>query len=442
MPRRPLKIAAFLGAAGSCWLARGEERFPPPDFESGYKLPPTTAPAGHWWAAPYVDILILAACLAIAVWMIYKARSRRGVFWLSLFSLAYFGFYRKGCVCAIGSAQNVAYGLFQPDYAVPWSVLAFFVLPLAVALFAGRAFCAGACPQGALQDLFLIKPVKVPRWLEHALGIIPFLFLGAGVVFAATGTGFMICRFDPFVPLFRLSGSSFILAAGAAFLVVGTFVGRPYCRFLCPYGALLKMAALVATRRVRVTPDYCTQCRLCENSCPFGVIRQPSSGGIAERNLFRERRRLGWLLASLPLLIAAGAWLGFAVSPALARLHPAVELADRYAAAGTPHSGYGPVSPETLALERAARTADKLSAEAITLRHRFKLAGALFGAWVGLVIGVKLISLSVQYKRADFEPERGGCFACARCFLDCPNERVRRGEIAAIDVPVTTKTTA
>src|SRR5215510_15844713 len=31
-------------------------------------------------------------------------------------------------------------------------------------------FCAGVCPHGALQDLLLIKPLKVPAWLQHALG--------------------------------------------------------------------------------------------------------------------------------------------------------------------------------------------------------------------------------------------------------------------------------
>ena len=66
-----------------------------------------------------------------------------------------------------------------------------------------------------------------------------------------------------------------MVLSGAALLLLGVFVGRPYCRFLCPYGALLKLGAIVAKWRVRVTPDYCTQCRLCEASCPFGAMREP-----------------------------------------------------------------------------------------------------------------------------------------------------------------------
>lgn len=428
-------VAAFLVFLFLGGMAAAEQRFPPPDFESGYQLPTASTPAARGVLLQYLDVAVLTATLAVAVWLILRLRSRRGVFWLSLFSLAYFGFYRKGCICPIGSPQNIVYGLFNPDYAVPLGVIAFFALPLVVALFAGRAFCAGVCPQGALQDLFLIKPVKVPAWLEHGLGIIPFLFLGAGLAFAATGTGFVICRYDPFVPIFRLSGSFFILTAGALFLLLGMFVGRPYCRFLCPYGALLKLAALAAKWRVRITPDYCTQCRLCEDACPFGVIRLPSTGAIIPTAQSRERRRLGWLLLLLPVLIAAGAWFGSKLGPAAARLHPTVALAERYLQQQQHPVNYGVMTPEALSLARVEENPETVLNAAADLRRRFVLATLLFGGWAGLVIGVKLIMLSLQYRRLEYEPDRGGCFACARCFLSCPNERVRLGLMPASELP-------
>ena len=46
---------------------------------------------------------------------------------------------------------------------------------------------------------------------------------------------------------------------------------------------------------------------------------------------------------------------------------------------------------------------------------------------VGLVIGLKLIGLTMRPSRADYEPDRGACFGCARCFSYCPSERVRVG---------------
>lgn len=414
----------LLGSGGS---ALAQQKFPPPEFQSGYKMPDTTAPAARAAALQYVDVAVLAACLGIATWLVYRNRSRRGMFWLSLFSLAYFGFYRKGCICPIGSPQNIAYGFFEPGYAVPFTVLAFFALPLLFALFSGRVFCGGVCPQGALQDFLLIKPLKVPAWLEGGLGIIPYLFLGAGLAFAATGTGFVICRYDPFVPLFRLNGSSFILSISAVFLVLSTVIGRPYCRFLCPYGALLKTAGQVSKWRVRVTPNSCDQCRLCENSCPFGAMREPSAPTTPAAVVNRERGRLGWLLVALPLLILAGAWAGSKLGPVAAKVHPAVAQAERYVSNQTHPVNYGPMTPEALSLAKAEEKPQTVIDRAIRLRQKFTLAMAIFGAWAGLVIGLKLVALTVRPLRTDFEPDRGSCFACARCFSSCPNEQIRRG---------------
>lgn len=420
-------VVALLGALLLAGVAAAEQRFPPPDFESGHQLPLTTTPAARGLWLEYLDMAVLAGALGVASWLIYRRRSRRGLIWLSVFSLVYFGFWRYGCVCAIGSVQNVAFALADPSYAVPVAALAFFVLPLGFALFAGRSFCAGVCPHGALQDLVLWKPLKVPPWLEHGLGVLPFVYLGAGVLFAATGSAFIICQYDPFVPIFRMSGRVLMVAAGVGLLLLGMFVGRPYCRFLCPYGALLKLAATVAKWRVRVTPDYCTQCRLCEASCPFGAMREPAAGRPEAAVLARDRRRLGWLLVLAPLLVIAGAALGGYFSPAASQLHPTVNLAERFLREqGTPPRT-GVLSPDDLALERARQTPRQLLESAALIRRHFAWGTPIFGGWVGLVIGVKLVSLSIRRKRTDYEPDRGDCFACARCFEYCPNELVRRG---------------
>jgi NosR/NirI family nitrous oxide reductase transcriptional regulator len=412
-------------------VALAEQRFPPPDFESGHKLPVTTTPAARAVLFQYLDVAVLAAFLGLGTWLVYKRRSRKGLVALSISSLLYFGFWKKGCVCAIGSLQNVALGLCDRGYAVPVGVTAFFMLPLLFALFGGRTFCAAVCPHGALQDLVLLKPVKVPPWLEQALSVLPYIYLGAGVLFAATGSAFIICQYDPFVPIFRMSGRSLMVLSGVALLLLGVFVGRPYCRFLCPYGALLKLCAIVAKVRVRVTPDLCTQCRLCEASCPFGAMREPEAGPAGPQTLGIDRRRLAWFLVLVPVLLVGGGWLGSQFSAPASRLHPTVSLADQLVRAeGTP-SKLGVLTPDDLALERARQTPKEILTEAADIRRKFVTGGWIFGAWVGLVIGVKLISLSVRRRRTDYEPDRGDCFACARCFEYCPNELVRRGLMPA-----------
>ena len=75
-----------------------------------------------------------------------------------------------------------------------------FALPLAVALFFGRAFCGGVCALGAMQELVLLKPVQVPARLDRALGWLRYVYLGLAIVLAikpALARDFLICRFDP-----------------------------------------------------------------------------------------------------------------------------------------------------------------------------------------------------------------------------------------------------
>ncbi|HBF35091.1 TPA: 4Fe-4S ferredoxin, partial [Candidatus Sumerlaeota bacterium] len=127
-----------------------------------------------------------------------------GLYWLAVAAVTYFGFLKKGCICPVGSIQNICLGLFNPQFAVPLFVVAVFALPLVFALIYGRVFCSGVCPLGAMQEILLVKPLKVPRPLEAALGLLRYVYLGVAVLYASLGTTFLICKYDPFVGFFRM----------------------------------------------------------------------------------------------------------------------------------------------------------------------------------------------------------------------------------------------
>ena len=133
-------VAALAAAAGATIAAVAVERFPPPDFES-HKLPAMVRPLPPGDLRDYLHIGLLAAGLILATWLVLRRRSRRGVAILSVASLAYFGFYLAGCICPIGSIQNVAAGLADSTYALPWTVIATFALPVVFALLVGRVCC-------------------------------------------------------------------------------------------------------------------------------------------------------------------------------------------------------------------------------------------------------------------------------------------------------------
>jgi len=241
----------------------------------GYSTPPVQKPRPRAYWLEILDVVVLAAALAVNVWLVLSRRDRRWVLALTVACLGYFGFYREGCICPIGSIQNVAVALTDPTYAIPIVVTAVFFLPLVVAAFYGRAFCGGVCPLGAIQELVVLKPVQVPRRLDYALGLLKYVYLAVAIVVAvqpAVARDFLICRFDPFVGFFRREGFAHMMMIGGGFLVLGMFVGRPYCRYLCPYGGLLAWISRVAKRGVTITPDKELDCGLCAKACPYGAI--------------------------------------------------------------------------------------------------------------------------------------------------------------------------
>ena len=77
------------------------------------------------------------AALGVAVWLVLGRRSRKAALWLTVGCLAYFGFYRQGCVCPIGAIQNVTAALADSTLAMPFAVILFFLLPLVAALLVG-----------------------------------------------------------------------------------------------------------------------------------------------------------------------------------------------------------------------------------------------------------------------------------------------------------------
>ena len=413
-----LAISLILSGATS-----GAELFPPPDFvETEHVIPSPTSPGPRQDVYEYIDAAVLLAALGLASYLILKKSSRRAIFALTVFSLLYFGFWRKGCVCSIGAIQNIVLSIFDRDYAVPIVVVVFFLLPLVFTLFFGRTFCAAVCPLGAIQDLVLSRPVSVPNWVESGLRLLAYIYLALAVLFAATGSAFVICRYDPFISIFRLSGNINMLILGGCLLLIGVFVGRPYCRFLCPYGVILRQLSRLSKWRVTITPDECIQCRLCEDSCPFGAIRKPATQWPAQE-YHVAKKRLAFLLLLLPVLVFLGGWAGSSLKGVTSRAHETVRLAEQIylEEAGETED----ITVAGTAFRATGQEIKELYEQAANIRARFKLGGWILGGFIGLVIGLKLIGLSVWRQRTDYEADRASCLACGRCFSYCPKEHVR-----------------
>lgn len=415
MIRRFFQIASAITGILVSSVVLAQQRFPRPDFETDYTTPTLLTPEPRQGWLEYADLFVLLIVLSLATWLVLNKRSRKGILYLSVFTLIYFGFYRNGCICSIGAIQNVTLALVDPAYAISLTALAFFILPLLFALFAGRVFCGGACPLGAIQDLIILKPIELPLGLRKALGLLPVLYLGLAVLFAATKTDFIICRYDPFVGIFRMDASFPMLVLGGSFLIVGIFVGRPYCRFLCPYGVLLSWTSVVSKKHLTITPSACIDCKLCERSCPMDAINKPVTDPVSRK---RDIYRFMLTVAVIPLLMLAG---GYVVSKShvfLSRANRTVNLAELLIA----HPGLKD-DPDHIDIQTflaSGKTMEALVGEASAIQMQFRQGGWILGAFLGLVFGIMYTRKTIYRSRSDYEPDKGNCVSCGRCMEYCP----------------------
>ena len=401
------------------WHAIGlaQDRFPRPEFETGYVYPVDQLPAHRAPGWEYIDVAVLILALSVTSWLAIKKRSRKGLVWMSVFSLAYFGFYRVGCICAVGSVQNVSLALFNPGYAIPLTALLFFIIPLLFALAYGRVFCAGVCPLGAIQELTAIRPLKIPKAAEITLAAVPFIYLALAILFASTNSQFIICRYDPFIGIFRLNAPYTMIIFGALLLLAGVFVSRPYCRFLCPYGVLLNVFSRFAGKHLSITPAECTKCRLCEESCPYGAIL-PANTEQSSEPAEKSRQRFILYFLFIPLFAIAGGYTFHNLSPALSGANQTVRLAREIRV--EKESGIEAISKAALAFKESGKTEEELFAEEGSITGSYRKAAPWAGIFLGISLGIALVSLSVRSRRDDYKPDQGKCYSCGRCFRYCP----------------------
>jgi len=398
-------------------LIKAQQRFPRPDFESGYVYPEYQflSPRNPAWE--YIDVMVLLGALCIITFFALYKRSRQGLIWTSVFSLAYFGFFRKGCICAVGSVQNISLALFNDGYTLPLSTLLFFLLPLLFTLVYGRVFCAGVCPFGAIQELIGIQSVNLPRKIETILSTVPYLYLGLAVLYAATDSQFIICKYDPFVGIFRLNATAAMIIFGILLLITGVFINRPYCRFLCPYGVLLNWFSRFSYKHLSITPTNCINCRLCEDSCPSNAIL-PSNINTKKENKGLSRRRFFIYLVLIPVFLVTGCVLFHSLSRTLSYVNKTVRLAKEIRM--ETELNIPAISQQAIIFKESGKTIKELYEGEEYIVKRFKKASGWLGSFFGISLGIALLSLSARRERQEYKPHKGKCYSCGRCFEYCP----------------------
>lgn len=196
--------------------------------------------------------------------------------------------------CPIGSLQAV---LGSSKHKFSFYLFGFFLL---IGTIFGRFVCGFLCPFGLIQELLHKIPFtkkiktfpgdKLLRWLKYIILIVFVILLPMFVVdIAGTGSPWF-CKW--ICPAGTLEGGlplvitnpmlqdtigflfAWKLLLLAITIIASVIIYRPFCKYICPLGAIYAMFNKISVYRYHIDESKCTNCKQCEHVCPMNIKPQ------------------------------------------------------------------------------------------------------------------------------------------------------------------------
>lgn len=258
-------------------------RYPRRSGTVGGKLPWNDWRNASTWRKA-VQITLLAINIYIGITFYY---------WVRYYETGGMTFYlpRPGGIegwLPIAGLMNLKYtiemGGLPPIHAASMFLLASFII---ISLLLKKAFCSWMCPIGTIseytgkigQKLFRFQ-IKVPKWLDIPLRGLKYLLLVFFLYISLSMPAQMIQYFmmSPYgiiidvkmLDFFRYISSASLITV-CVLVVISLFIRNAWCRYLCPYGALLGLFSLLSPFKIHRNAESCIDCGKCAKNCPSRI---------------------------------------------------------------------------------------------------------------------------------------------------------------------------
>jgi len=228
------------------------------------------------WIRRIVQILFFTLIALIAV-NHSLAENGGGIAFLSNASLH--------ALCPFGGVvtiyQYVTVGTFVQK--IHESAFALMLIGFVLAFVFGPVFCGWVCPLGTIQEwvgkwgrkLFRRRYNHfIPERLDAVLRYSRYLVLAWIVYVTAISGQLVFANYDPYFALFNFWTGEVAWSALAILgvtLLGALFVERPWCKYACPYGAVLGLSNLFRIFKIRRVASTCKADGACSIMCPMNI---------------------------------------------------------------------------------------------------------------------------------------------------------------------------
>ena len=159
-----------------------------------------------------------------------------------------------------------------------------FVSFLAMSVLFRKSFCSWLCPVGTVSEYLwklgratFRRNFQLPGWADIVLRSLKYIVLSffayavgsmsVAAIAEFLGSPYAIIVDVRMLNFFRYLGSTTALVV-LGLVVASIFIKNFWCRYVCPYGAFLGLAALLSPSRITRNPDSCIDCAKCAKACP------------------------------------------------------------------------------------------------------------------------------------------------------------------------------
>lgn len=180
----------------------------------------------------------------------------------------------------LGLKKFLLTGTYDPVHPAGLTI---FLAAIVMSIIVKKSFCSHICPVGFLSELISNAgfKLKINRWISGFLGsskYILLLFFLYVVFYQMSLQQITFFQNSPYNKIadakmlyffLDISATGFMIIMG---LVLLTYLFKNFwCRFLCPYGALLGILSCMSPFKIRREKENCIDCKKCREACPSDI---------------------------------------------------------------------------------------------------------------------------------------------------------------------------